>query len=1025
MAAGVEMSPARSPEPVQQQQPKESTTKATTATSTSINPTEITVATTNLATMEKSTPKPDEKDTPSLSPSPNPKKRPASGTEPNGPAKVTKRRAARACVSCRARKVRCDVVEGAPCGNCRWDNVECIVQESRRRKKNLFDSTSSVSTSKGSAPHHAEAHQHLKAKAPPSSACCSTSSANQPVTIASAASGPLRRPSETSQTSKATIGNDATDPTAMLQSSVEGHVPPHLLYQRSGLKSDPISLSTTLQASNNGSRYASICPNPHTQMGQSYATAAAAAAASLSDDTLLPGATLKTAHYLNTLEEPDTLSQLPAFIRPLPAKIAPEDVSYLHTKGALSLPNPALQNALLRAYVEYVHPYMPLIDLHDFLSAVNSRDGLYGQISLFLYQSIMFAATAYVDVKYLKEVGYPNRKAARKAFFYKARLLYDFDYESDRLILVQALLLMTYWYETPDDQKDTWHWMGVAISLAHTIGLHRNPANTSISLRKKKLWKRIWWSCFMRDRLIALGMRRPTRIQDDDFDVPMLEESDFEIEALPDEVQTVVGVECTLVRDVCIQRELALMCIAKAKLCLCISHMLKAQYSVLIRDKSRPENTTNSTMMLFPNKKLDNVESVQHCDYELMTWADSLPACCRYRPLSQLDLQGGRSTVAVQRNLLHMVYYTTVSALHRPQFLPSSPMHTPQTPAQMQEISRMRVRDAAAHITCMAAELSALRLDKFLPTTGVTVILPAMIIHLLEMKNPAAHARDNAMRGFRECMLVMEHLRDIYSAADYAVAFLDAALRKAAIDSRAAQSQAQMQQHRHQHQQQQQHQQHQQHQQRYSSSSDNTTINVNKLKAAILPQYTATPGVEDMTTPPPETVPYATPQEMANTAAGLFSTPATHPHQQQQQQQQFVPPANLVTNTTTTAATAMTMTMVGGNMAPAPAAAHCHSPPHTEQDDMLTPSASGRSASTDAATWENLDIDLDTLENPDEFDWNALTGTNIDFDQWLQFPGEGGGASAPPPQPLTTAGHGNGSGDGAAAGSGLVTMSET
>ncbi|KAK1717489.1 uncharacterized protein BDZ83DRAFT_23704 [Colletotrichum acutatum] len=54
------------------------------------------------------------------------------------PTKITKRRAARACVSCRARKVRCDVVEGAPCGNCRWDNVECVVQESRRRKKNLL-----------------------------------------------------------------------------------------------------------------------------------------------------------------------------------------------------------------------------------------------------------------------------------------------------------------------------------------------------------------------------------------------------------------------------------------------------------------------------------------------------------------------------------------------------------------------------------------------------------------------------------------------------------------------------------------------------------------------------------------------------------------------------------------------------------------------------------------------------------------------------------------------------------------------
>src|SRR5687768_13102797 len=175
----------------------------------------------------------------------------------------------------------------------------------------------------------------------------------------------------------------------------------------------------------------------------------------------------------------------------------------------------------------------------------------------------------------------------------RLQLLYDFDYELDRLILVQALLLMTYWYETPDDQKDTWHWMGVAISLAHTIGLHRNPGTTSMAPPRQKLWKRIWWSCFMRDRLIALGMRRPTRIKDEDFDVPQLEEDDFEIQALPDNI-TVIPPECALMRDVAMQRELAVMCIYKAKLCVTISHMLKAQYSVLIRDHMKPENTTNS-----------------------------------------------------------------------------------------------------------------------------------------------------------------------------------------------------------------------------------------------------------------------------------------------------------------------------------------------------------------------------------------------------------------------------------------------
>jgi hypothetical protein len=131
---------------------------------------------------------------------------------------------------------------------------------------------------------------------------------------------------------------------------------------------------------------------------------------------------LRTAQFLSSLEAPDLLAQLPVFIKPVPAKIAPEDVKYLHTKGALSLPSLELQNALLRAYVEYVHPYMPLLELGEFLGIINSREGLCGQVSLFLYQAVLFAATAFVESKYLKDAGYTSRKAARKAFFQKARV---------------------------------------------------------------------------------------------------------------------------------------------------------------------------------------------------------------------------------------------------------------------------------------------------------------------------------------------------------------------------------------------------------------------------------------------------------------------------------------------------------------------------------------------------------------------------------------------------------------------------
>ena len=77
----------------------------------------------------------------------------------------------------------------------------------------------------------------------------------------------------------------------------------------------------------------------------------------------------------------------------------------------------------------------------------------------------------------------------------------------------------------------------------------------------------------MRDRLIALGMRRPTRIKDEDYDVPMITLEDFEIEAIPESITCVLP-ECTIARDTEKQRQLAILCIQKAKLCLCISNVL-------------------------------------------------------------------------------------------------------------------------------------------------------------------------------------------------------------------------------------------------------------------------------------------------------------------------------------------------------------------------------------------------------------------------------------------------------------------
>jgi Fungal specific transcription factor domain len=320
--------------------------------------------------------------------------------------------------------------------------------------------------------------------------------------------------------------------------------------------------------------------------------------------------------------------------------------------------------------------------------------------------------------------------------------------------------------------------MGVATSVAHTIGLHRNPDHSNMDSKRTRLWKRIWWSTYMRDRLIALGMRRPTRIKTQDYDVPMLTLDDFDIAPIPNTV-TCIPLDCRIARDVDMQRQLAIMCIEKAKLCLCISHVLSKQYCVLNNNQGPLNDRT--TMMLLP-KKLDPEKcEVKVCDEELQKWVDELPEDAKYN-----DTASGDDCIDLHRALLHMIFFTTLSALHRPQVLPSYHGGNPATPkspngAELLDVSRRNVRRAASAITSIAQRLDSLDLVRYLPTTGVTVLLPAIIIHLLDIKAPEEETRRASLRGFCQCMQVMGKLRDLYAAADYSTAFLEAAIRKAGI----------------------------------------------------------------------------------------------------------------------------------------------------------------------------------------------------------------------------------------------------
>ena len=51
--------------------------------------------------------------------------------------------------------------------------------------------------------------------------------------------------------------------------------------------------------------------------------------------------------------------------------------------------------------------------------------------------------------------------------------------------------------------------------------------NSQLSHQDKRLWKRVWWSLFTRDRSVAVALGRPVSINTDDSDVEMISEQDF------------------------------------------------------------------------------------------------------------------------------------------------------------------------------------------------------------------------------------------------------------------------------------------------------------------------------------------------------------------------------------------------------------------------------------------------------------------------------------------------------------------
>ncbi|OQV04842.1 Fungal specific transcription factor domain-containing protein [Cladophialophora immunda] len=84
---------------------------------------------------------------------------------------------------------------------------------------------------------------------------------------------------------------------------------------------------------------------------------------------------------------------------------------------------------------------------------------------------------------------------------------------------IRSLFHMSFWWGRPNDLKDSWYWLGTAISIAKSLGLHRTTASSNFKPEKTRLWKRLWWSLQIRDVLVSASLGRPRHIWQGDCDI--------------------------------------------------------------------------------------------------------------------------------------------------------------------------------------------------------------------------------------------------------------------------------------------------------------------------------------------------------------------------------------------------------------------------------------------------------------------------------------------------------------------------
>lgn len=328
------------------------------------------------------------------------------------------------------------------------------------------------------------------------------------------------------------------------------------------------------------------------------------------------------------------------------------------------------------------------------------------------------------------------------------------------MTLIRSLVLMTFWYDNPEDIKGRWHWIRIALSYAYEIGLDRSSELTRFTPKQQKAKKRLWWCCYLRDRMISLNERRLSNIRDEEADIPTLTLEDFETQYFCSLLQRynvqLPTLQTTILNEMFIQL---------IKLCNTFGRVINRLYT----PKGHRRWAFVEPKIVFVPKTDDSVVGeVMTLDQELCHWGEQ--CCASLRQLVDTDSVQACNIVRVHQALLNLLYQSIRSMVHRPQVCLVYPEES--AARMLQTFSQQRLREAAQESTVTAERLMLGDSLELLPPIGITTLLFAGMQHMNDMCSRDESVCILATKHFRLILICLYRLKCIYRSARHAIGLL-------------------------------------------------------------------------------------------------------------------------------------------------------------------------------------------------------------------------------------------------------------